>query len=129
MTVIAGLVAHVFGPEIGGLFLAFPAILPASLTLVARHEGREPAAQEAGGAVLGAVALVAFGATVARVAPEWPPPMTLAAASAAWIVSALLLWESFSALAALSGRWRHRRRRRRHHRARRRSSCSATDRT
>jgi hypothetical protein len=34
MTVIAGLIAARFGPVVGGLFLAFPAIFPASATLI-----------------------------------------------------------------------------------------------
>jgi hypothetical protein len=37
MTVIAGLIAARFGPVIGGLFLAFPAIFPASTTLIEKH--------------------------------------------------------------------------------------------
>jgi hypothetical protein len=41
MTLIAGIVADTFGPESGGLFLAFPAILCASVTLVEAHERRE----------------------------------------------------------------------------------------
>ena len=43
MTVIAGLIAARFGAVIGGLFLAFPAILPATATLIERHvrEGKE----------------------------------------------------------------------------------------
>ena len=36
-TVVAGLIAAGFGPVVGGLFLAFPAIFPASATLVERH--------------------------------------------------------------------------------------------
>jgi hypothetical protein len=35
ITAAAGLIAGLYGPTIGGLFLAFPSILPASLTLVA----------------------------------------------------------------------------------------------
>jgi Protein of unknown function (DUF3147) len=38
MTVVAGLIAKLYGPEVGGLFLAFPAIFPASVTLIERHE-------------------------------------------------------------------------------------------
>jgi hypothetical protein len=38
MTIIAGLIADHFGPIVGGLFLAFPAIFPASATLVEKHE-------------------------------------------------------------------------------------------
>ena len=36
-TVVAGLIAAAFGPVVGGLFLAFPAIFPASATLVEKH--------------------------------------------------------------------------------------------
>jgi hypothetical protein len=37
ITVIAGLIAARFGPVVGGLFLAFPAIFPASATLIEKH--------------------------------------------------------------------------------------------
>jgi hypothetical protein len=55
VTVGAGLIASRFGPNLGGLFLAFPAILPATLTLVARHtRNAKPAGADALGAALGA---------------------------------------------------------------------------
>jgi hypothetical protein len=71
VTVIAGLLAQYYGPVFGGLFLAFPAILPASATLVDKHErekkqragiqhttrGRRVAGVDAAGAALGAWAL------------------------------------------------------------------------
>jgi nicotinamidase-related amidase len=38
MTVIAGLIASRYGPVVGGLFLAFPAIFPASATLIEKHQ-------------------------------------------------------------------------------------------
>jgi hypothetical protein len=38
ITAIAGIIAKKFGPAIGGLFLAFPAIFPASATLIEKHE-------------------------------------------------------------------------------------------
>ena len=38
VTVAAGLIAKHYGPVFGGLFLAFPAIFPASATLVEKHE-------------------------------------------------------------------------------------------
>ena len=41
--VIAGLIAHFFGPLIGGFFLAFPAIFPASASLVEAHEKQHKA--------------------------------------------------------------------------------------
>ena len=47
-------------PLIGGMFLAFPAILPASLTLVERDSGRKEAVIDAEGAIIGALGLLAF---------------------------------------------------------------------
>jgi hypothetical protein len=38
ITLGAGLIAKAYGPAIGGLFLAFPAIFPASTTLLAKDE-------------------------------------------------------------------------------------------
>jgi len=38
ITGIAGMIAKKYGPGIGGLFLAFPAIFPASATLIEKHE-------------------------------------------------------------------------------------------
>lgn len=58
-SLIAGAVSIVLGPSIGGLFLAFPAILPATLTLLEREHGRVAAVFDMQGAALGAVALIA----------------------------------------------------------------------
>jgi len=92
ITAATGVIAHAYGPAIGGLFLAFPAILPATLTLVAKHDGRRQAADDARGAVLGAIALVVFAAMARSLALRCAPVVTLAAASAAWIVAATALW-------------------------------------
>lgn len=65
ITAIAGVVARLWGAELAGLLLAFPAIFPASATLVEKHQverkhrcgqhgskrGREAAALDAAGAV------------------------------------------------------------------------------
>ena len=40
VTVVAGVIAARFGPVVGGLFLAFPAIFPASATLIEKHVRR-----------------------------------------------------------------------------------------
>ena len=78
MTVVAGLIAARFGPVIGGLFLAFPAIFPASATLIEKHvrerkeraglpgarRGKEAAALDAAGAALGSFGLAAFGLVI-----------------------------------------------------------------
>ena len=69
--VVAGLIAKSFGPGIGGLFLAFPAIFPAGASLVESHEkmhkaragfdgtrrGRAVASIDAAGAAIGCIGL------------------------------------------------------------------------
>lgn len=92
VTVTTGLVAHRWGAEIGGLCLAFPAILPATLTLVKDHDGRTKACDDARGARLGAVGLVAFAVVVALLAKHCHPAFVLAAATTAWAVTSVTLW-------------------------------------
>jgi len=41
ISLLAGLIGMKFGPVVGGLCLGFPAILPASLTLIEKKEGKE----------------------------------------------------------------------------------------
>ena len=41
ISLLAGLIGMRFGPVVGGLCLGFPAILPASLTLIEKKEGKE----------------------------------------------------------------------------------------
>jgi hypothetical protein len=92
VTAAVGLVAERFGPVVGGLFLAFPAILPASLTLVKRHDGRAKATDDARGARLGSVALAAFAVPVWLTAASWPPPIVLGVSTVIWIVAAFSFW-------------------------------------
>ncbi|GAA4606276.1 putative membrane protein (GlpM family) [Actinoplanes octamycinicus] len=86
VSALAAIVAKVWGPAAGGLFLAFPAILLASLTLVAKEEGAHRAREDARGAALGALGLVAFGLVVWAGTPRWPVVVTLLAATLAWAV-------------------------------------------
>jgi hypothetical protein len=92
VTACTGLVAHHFGPSIGGLFLAFPAILPASLTLVKRHDGRAQAVDDARGACLGSIALAAFAFIVQGTATRWPAALVLGSATLVWAVVGGALW-------------------------------------
>jgi Protein of unknown function (DUF3147) len=74
VTVVAGLLAKHYGPVFGGLFLAFPAIFPASATLVDKHERQKKhragipqttrGRQVAGVDAAGAASQVAFDAGV-----------------------------------------------------------------
>jgi hypothetical protein len=74
ITAVAEIIAKKFGPDIGGLFLAFPAIFPASATLIEKHErekqeslglrgaarGRSAASLDAAGSSMGSIGLFAF---------------------------------------------------------------------
>jgi hypothetical protein len=94
ITTAAGFVAERWGAGPGGLFLAFPAILPATLTLVKEYEGRAQAADDARGAVLGAVALAGFAATVWFAAEHHVSGLTtLALATFVWLGVSVSLWK------------------------------------
>jgi hypothetical protein len=92
ITVITSLVANRYGPSVGGLLLAFPAILPASITLVKEHDGRAKAADDARGARIGSVALGAFAVTVCFAASWSSPAAVLASGLAAWLVVGVAGW-------------------------------------
>ena len=93
ITVATGLIATRFGPVVGGLFLAFPAILPASLTLLAQHaRNTPPAGADAYGSIFGSVGLLAFAAIVSNLAIALPPWLVLSLAMAVWIVTACGTW-------------------------------------
>lgn len=92
ITLATGLVAKQWGPAIAGVFLAFPAILPASITLVKQHDGRAKAVDDARGARLGSFGLIAFAVVVALTATSWPPALVLVAAALAWTVVNVGLW-------------------------------------
>ncbi|MGB8325560.1 MAG: DUF3147 family protein [Candidatus Acidiferrum sp.] len=105
MTVVAGLIAARFGPVIGGLFLAFPAIFPASATLIEKHvrerkenaglpgarRGKEAAALDAAGAVLGSFGLAAFGLVIWLMVVQ-SATWALVLATISWFAVALLGW-------------------------------------
>jgi hypothetical protein len=89
VSALAGIVSMMAGPRVGGVFLAFPAILLASLTLVAKEDGPRQARNEARGATLGTLGLIGFAGVVAVTLPGWPLWAALAGASAVWAVIAL----------------------------------------
>ena len=104
VTVGTGLVAKAFGPVVGGLFLALPAILPAGIALLARLQNRKagPGARgdrarravviEATGASAGALGLMAFAVVGWARFGHWPAWLTLVAATAAWAAVATVAW-------------------------------------
>jgi hypothetical protein len=107
ITAVAGVIAKEFGPVIGGVFLAFPAIFPASATLIENHEkekkekeglagterGREAAAVDAAGSAMGSIGLLIFAFMVWRLMPAHAPWLVLAGATLAWLAVSVLIWE------------------------------------
>jgi uncharacterized protein DUF3147 len=92
VTAATGLLSHAWGPAVGGLFLGFPAVLPASLTLVQEHDGRTKAVDEARGARLGSVALAAFALLVFAEIRAVPVAIALVMAAAGWLAIGSGLW-------------------------------------
>jgi len=104
-TVLTGLIAKGFGPAIGGLFLALPAIFCASVTLIEAHEirrkrhaglagerrGREAAALDAAGAALGSLGMLGF-AVVFYELVSHSVAIAFAAATLAWLVVSVTAW-------------------------------------
>jgi Protein of unknown function (DUF3147) len=107
ITVVAGILAERFGPEFGGLFLAFPAIFPATATLIEKHErkrtqkaarGREAAALDARGVTMGSIGLIGFALVTWKLLPIWNGALTLFAALLAWTALSVLIWRLYNYL-------------------------------
>jgi hypothetical protein len=113
VTALAGVIAQKYGPVLGGLFLAFPSIFPASATLIKEHEerrekrnagspqtkGRKAVGMDAFGAAMGALGLLAFALLAWRLMPVFPPWLLLTGCTLAWFLVSIALWylwESFS---------------------------------
>jgi hypothetical protein len=106
-TAAAGWIANRFGPRIGGLFLAFPAIFPAGLTLIGSHEkkrkieigadgtnrGRLAASIDSKGAALGCIGLLGFALVLRLGLPNHTPTFVICAATMVWLGTSFVLWK------------------------------------
>ncbi len=98
-----------YGPVVGGLFLAFPSIFPASLTLAQSHkkekeqekghseregqeEGEESAYKTAIGASLGSSGLILFGLIIWKFSDLMAPWLVLLIALAGWFGTVIFTW-------------------------------------
>ena len=107
ITAIAGVIAKKYGAGVGGLFLAFPAIFPASATLIEKHEqekkqerglegterGREAASVDAAGSAMGSTGLLVFAMLVWEFIPSHRAWLVLPAATICWLVVSVLIWQ------------------------------------
>jgi Protein of unknown function (DUF3147) len=108
ITAATGLVAKHFGAVVGGLFLAFPAIFPASVTLVAKYEqdkkqkvgvdgaarAKMAAALDARGAAMGTFGLGIFAMVVWKLLPIWNSLAVLSLAILSWLTVSILIWSA-----------------------------------
>lgn len=106
VTAGAGLIAKDISPSFGGLFLAFPAILAASSTLVEKHErerkeekgllgkyrGRQAAGADCAGAAMASLGLIAFAIFAWKQLPEHSLPAVMAGATLLWALVSVLIW-------------------------------------
>jgi hypothetical protein len=106
ITALAGVIAKEFGPIVGGLFLAFPAIFPASATLVEKHEkqkkeehglrgsvrGRRAAGVDAAGSAIGSLGLILFAIIVWKFVRNHEALWVLPVATLAWLTIAVFTW-------------------------------------
>jgi hypothetical protein len=106
ITAIAGIIAKQYGPVVGGLFLACPAIFPASATLIEKHEeqrkervglegrirGRQAASVDATGSAIGSVGLLAFAAITWKSLAHHDVWIILLIATIAWLAVSVVLW-------------------------------------
>lgn len=107
ITALAGIIAKKFGPGIGGMFLAFPAIFPASATLIEKHErekkesvglngaarGRSAASIDAAGSSMGSIGLFVFAFVVWQFMPRDRAWIVLTAATVLWLGVSVAVWQ------------------------------------
>jgi len=87
VSLVAGVIGLLAGARAGGMFLAFPAILPATLTIIEKEDGRHQALEDERGSSYGTVGLTVFAVSSALTIVAWALAATLVVAFAAWAVS------------------------------------------
>ena len=92
ISLVAGIVGMALGPKAGGVMLGFPAILPASLTLIQKKEGKDEAAVDSIGAILGAIAMIAFAIFVSLTVASWGAVASILVALVVWLAVAVGLY-------------------------------------
>jgi hypothetical protein len=89
-SIVAGAVTLALGARVGGILLAFPAILAASLTLIEEQEDSAEAREDARGAVMGGIALALFATVAALALGELSGALALLLATVTWFAGAVL---------------------------------------
>ena len=91
-SIASGAVTLAFGARVGGILLALPAILAASLTLIEEQESSADAREDARGATVGGFALAVFALAAALALGHLNGAVALTIAAAAWLVAAISIY-------------------------------------
>jgi hypothetical protein len=106
ITAGTGIIGKKYGASVGGLFLAFPAIFPASATLIDKHEkekkqraglqgrarARQLVAVDAAGTAIGSVGLFVFALVVTELITRYSPGLVLVGSTCVWMGVGILIW-------------------------------------
>lgn len=106
ITAATGIIGKKLGPAVGGLFLAFPAIFPASATLIEKHQiekkqeaglsgvnrARQLVAVDAAGTAIGCIGLFAFAWLVSSLITSHPAWLVICAGTLLWMIVAVVCW-------------------------------------
>lgn len=98
ITAVVGIIGTAYGPVVAGLFLAFPAILPAALTLISQDDGERAAGVDSFGAALGSIGLAAFGIVVWALASRLAGVAVLSIAMVVWGAVSVIAWLAMNKL-------------------------------
>jgi hypothetical protein len=106
ITAATGVIGTIYGPVIAGLFLACPAIFPASATLIEKHEkqkkerlglsgiarGRQAASVDGTGSALGSLGLLVFAVITWKFIERERTWLVLGIATFAWLSVSIFFW-------------------------------------
>ncbi|GCE02759.1 DUF3147 family protein [Dictyobacter aurantiacus] len=92
ISVIAALITQLTNGRIGGIFMAFPAILLASLTIINRKDGQHKAEEDAKGAIIGALAFVLTAIVLSLTLQKLSGALSLLLSLVVWLLCAFGLY-------------------------------------
>ena len=106
ITALAGIIGRKYGASVGGLFLAFPVIFPASATLIDKHEkgkkeraglnghgrARQLVSVDAAGTAIGSIGLFAFALVIHETIRQHSTWLVIGGATVVWLGVSVLIW-------------------------------------
>lgn len=103
VSVLAGLVGLALGPRVGGMFLAFPAMMVAALTLIEEEEGTSESIADVRGSVIGAIGMLLFATVVTLLTERSWPGFALILAALVWLLAGVSIYTLVVAVSHMLG--------------------------